>query len=90
MVGAGLIGWIAGGVIADDGRMEQLDANGHFVEVVKPGSTAAWLDSFLPQAEMVLAAVGAAAVLLIGLYLSKRNAARADGDAHDAEKAHSK
>jgi YjbE family integral membrane protein len=91
MVGAGLIGWIAGGVIADDGRLEQLDANGHFFEVVKPGTPAAWLDSFLPQAEMILAAVGAAVVLLVGLYLSKRNAARAErgDDAPGAEKAHS-
>lgn len=91
MVGAGLIGWIAGGVIADDGRLDQLDANGHFIEVVQPGSTAAWLDSFLPQAETILATLGAAVVLLIGLYLSKRNAARADraDTAHGAEKAHS-
>jgi len=78
MVGAGLIGWIAGGVIADDGRIEQLDGNGHFIEVVQPGTTAAWLDSALPQAETVCAAVGAAVVLLLGLYLAKRNASRAD------------
>jgi YjbE family integral membrane protein len=78
MVGAGLIGWIAGGVIADDGRLDQLDANGHFIEVVQPGTTAAWLDSFLPQAETVCAAAGAAVVLLIGFYLAKRNSARAD------------
>ena len=78
MVGAGLIGWIAGGVIADDGRLDQLDANGHFIEVVQPGTTAAWLDSFLPQAETVCAAAGAAIVLLIGFYLAKRNSARAD------------
>jgi YjbE family integral membrane protein len=83
MIGAGLIGWIAGGVIADDGRVEQLDANGHFIEVVQPGSVAAWIDSFLPQAEMVSSAIGAAAVLLIGLYLAKRNAARADQSASE-------
>jgi predicted tellurium resistance membrane protein TerC len=90
MVGAGLIGWIAGGVIADDGRVDQHDASGHFVEIVQPGTTAAWLDSVLPQAEIVCAVIGAAAVLLIGLYLSRRKAARAD-KAHamqEAEKAH--
>ena len=91
MIGAGLIGWIAGGVIADEGRVEQLDANGHFVEVVQPGSIAAWLDSFLPEAEMVMAGIGAAVVLLVGLYLAKRNAQRADkaDAAQTAEKAHS-
>ena len=78
MVGAGLIGWIAGGVIADDGRLEQLDGNGHFIEIVQPGTTAAWLDSFLPEAETVCAGLGAGLVLLIGLYLAKRNGARAD------------
>ena len=78
MIGAGLIGWIAGGVIADDGRVEQLDSAGHFVEVVQPGSIAAWLDSFIPEAEMTLSAIGAAVVLLVGLYLAKRNAAPAD------------
>jgi YjbE family integral membrane protein len=80
MIGAGLIGWIAGGVIADEGRVEQLDANGHFVEVVKPGSIAAWLDTISPHAEMVLSALGAALVLLLGLYLAKRAAARADAE----------
>jgi predicted tellurium resistance membrane protein TerC len=78
MIGAGLIGWIAGGVIADDGRVEQLDGAGHFVEVVQPGTTAAWLDSFMPEAEMTCSAIGAAVVLLIGLYLAKRNAPSAD------------
>src|SRR5215831_6733974 len=60
IVGAGLIGWIAGGVIADEGRFEQLDASGRFHEVVVPGSLAAWLDSFLPEAELVMSAIGAA------------------------------
>ena len=84
MVGAGLIGWIAGGVIADEGRVEQLDANGHFTEVVQPGSIAAWLDAHIPEAEIVLAVVGAAVVLGVGYYLAKRAAARAE-----AENAHS-
>jgi YjbE family integral membrane protein len=84
MIGAGLIGWIAGGVIADEGRVEQLDGNGHFTEVVQPGSIAAWLDARIPEAEIVLAVVGAVVVLGVGYYLAKRAAARAD-----AEKAHS-
>ena len=78
MVGAGLIGWIAGGVIADEGRIEQHDANGHFIEIVQPGSIAAWLDSISPNADMVVSAFGAGMVLLIGLFLAKRNAARTD------------
>jgi YjbE family integral membrane protein len=84
MIGAGLIGWIAGGVIADEGRVEQLDGNGHFTEVVQPGSIAAWLDARIPEAEIVLAVVGAVVVLGVGYYLAKRAAARAA-----AEKAHS-
>ena len=37
-----------------------------------------------------MAALGAAVVLLVGLYLSKRNAARADRESgHEAQKAHS-
>jgi YjbE family integral membrane protein len=87
MVGAGLIGWIAGGVIADDGRVEQLDANGHFIEVVQPGTTAAWLDSISPQAETVASALGAGTVLLVGLWLVRRNNNKAQSP-HEAEKAH--
>lgn len=81
MVGAGLIGWIAGGVIADDGRVEQLDANGHFIEVVQPGTTAAWLDSISPQAETVASALGAGIVLLVGLWLVRRNKAQSPQEA---------
>lgn len=73
MVGAGLIGWIAGGVIADDGRLDQLDASGRFIEVVQPGTTAAWLDSFIPEAETVCAAIGTGLVLTLGLWLVRRN-----------------
>jgi YjbE family integral membrane protein len=73
MVGAGLIGWIAGEVIAGDGRSDQSDGKGHIVEVVREGSTAAWLDATIPHAELVCSAMGAAFVLLLGLYLAKRH-----------------
>lgn len=75
MIGAGLIGWIAGEVIAGDGRSDQPDGKGHIVEVVREGSTAAWLDATIPHAEIVCSALGAALVLLLGLYLAKRNGA---------------
>ena len=81
MIGAGLIGWIAGGVIADDGRVEQLDANGHFIEVVQPGTTAAWLDSISPNAEMIVSAFGVGIVLLVGLWLVRRNKAQSPQEA---------
>ena len=74
MIGAALIGWIAGGVIADDGRFEQRDAAGHIVEFVKPGTTAAWLDATIPDAEIVLSALGTGIVLVVGLYLARRHA----------------
>ncbi len=76
MIGAGLIGWIAGGVIADDGRFDRPDAQGHMVEVVEPGTTAAWLDATIPDAEIVLSALGAGLVLVLGLYLARRKAAK--------------
>jgi YjbE family integral membrane protein len=78
VVGAGLIGWIAGEVIAGDGRFDQVDANGHLVEVVRPGSTAAWLDATIPNAELSFSAMGAGLVLVVGLYLSHRNTRRAE------------
>jgi YjbE family integral membrane protein len=78
VVGAGLIGWIAGEVIAGDGRFDQVDANGHLVEVVRPGSTAAWLDATIPNAELAFSAMGAGLVLVVGLYLSHRNTRRAE------------
>lgn len=73
MIGAGLIGWIAGEVISGDGRYDQPDATGKIVEIVREGSTAAWLDATIPNAEMVCSALGAGFVLLLGLYLAKRN-----------------
>jgi YjbE family integral membrane protein len=76
IVGAGLIGWIAGEVIAGDGRYDQPDGKGHMVEIVKPGTTAAWLDATIPDAELVMSALGAGFVLIVGLYLARRNAAK--------------
>jgi len=77
MVGAGLIGWIAGEVMAGDGRYDETDAQGHLVEKVMPGSTAAWLDATIPDAEVACAAFGAGLVLMLGLYFVRRNKARA-------------
>ena len=74
LVGAALIGWIAGEVMAGDGRFDELDANGRLVEVVRPGSIAAWLDGTIPHAESVCAALGAGLVLVVGLFLARRNA----------------
>ncbi|HZQ00121.1 MAG TPA: TerC family protein [Reyranella sp.] len=76
IVGAGLIGWIAGGVLAGDGRFDQADGKGHIVEMVREGSTAAWLDATIPDAELVCSALGAGFVLLVGLWLVRRNNAQ--------------
>jgi YjbE family integral membrane protein len=77
MIGAGLIGWIAGEVMAGDGRFDQPDGQGHLVEVVTPGSTAAWLDATIPHAELLCSAIGAALVLVIGLYVARRQMEKA-------------
>lgn len=73
MIGAGLIGWIAGEVISGDGRYDKPDATGKLVEFVREGSTAAWLDATIPDAELICSGLGAGFVLLLGLYLAKRN-----------------
>ena len=78
LVGAALIGWIAGEVMAGDGRFDQVDAGGKLVEVVKPGTVAAWLDGTIPHAEMVCGALGAGLVVVVGLYLARRNARHAE------------
>jgi YjbE family integral membrane protein len=78
LVGAGLIGWIAGEVMAGDGRFDEVDASGKLVEVVRPGTVAAWLDATIPHAEVVCGALGAGLVIVIGLYLSRRNARHAE------------
>lgn len=78
LVGAGLIGWIAGDVMASEGRHDEVDAAGKLVEVVRPGSVAAWLDSTIPHAQTVCAALGAGAVIVVGLYLARRHARHAE------------
>jgi YjbE family integral membrane protein len=78
LVGAALIGWIAGEVMAGDGRFDEVDASGKLVEVVKPGTIAAWLDATIPHAEMVCGALGAGLVVVVGLYLARRNARHAE------------
>jgi YjbE family integral membrane protein len=76
LVGAALIGWIAGEVMAGDGRHDVLGPDGKLKEVVTPGSVAAWLDATIPHPEHVCAALGAGIVLVVGLYLSRRNRAK--------------
>ncbi len=79
MVGAALIGWIAGGVIADDGRHENVDAaTGNITETVDPGTLAAWLDKTIPNAEVVCGIAGGILVLVVGLAIARRNKARAE------------
>src|SRR3954469_12883338 len=71
LVGAALIGWIAGEVMAGDGKHEGVGADGKLVEVINPGTVAAWLDVHVPHAEYVCAAVGAVFVVALGLLLGK-------------------
>lgn len=71
LVGAALIGWIAGEVMAGDGKYETIDAAGKLVEVIKPGSIAAWLEARLPHAEYYCAALGAIFVVGLGLLLAR-------------------
>ena len=77
LVGAALIGWIAGEVMAGDGKHETVGPDGKMVEVIHPGTVAAWLDVHLPHAEYVCAAAGAVFVLALGLILSRINARKA-------------
>jgi hypothetical protein len=74
MVGAALIGWIAGEVMAGDGRRDVVGADGKLVETIEPGTIAAWLDARLPHAELVAAIVGALFVVGLGLLLARRKA----------------
>src|SRR5882672_12568349 len=74
MVGAALIGWIAGEVMAGDGRRDVVGADGKLVETIEPGTLAAWLDAHLPHAELVAAIVGALFVVGLGLLLARRKA----------------
>ena len=72
LVGAGLIGWIGGEVIAGDGRFDKVGPGGDLVHFVKPDSIAAFLDTILPHAERSVAAFGAGVVLILGLYYTSR------------------
>ena len=78
LVGAALIGWIAGEVMAGDGRYDEVNAAGKLVEVVKPGTIAAWLDLHVPHAEHVAAAAGAVFVIVVGLAIARIKRHRAD------------
>lgn len=79
LLGAALIGWIAGEIIAGDGRFEKLDASGHMVQFVQPDSIAWWLDGALPHAERSLAAFGAGLVIVVGLYIVARRQRQSGG-----------
>lgn len=70
LVGAALIGWIAGEVMATDGKHETV-VDGKIVEVTNPGSIAAWLAAHLPHAELVCGTIGAILVIALGLTLVK-------------------
>ncbi|MBS0220204.1 MAG: TerC family protein [Proteobacteria bacterium] len=70
-VGAALIGWIAGEVMAGEGRFDQVNAAGQLVELVKPGTIADWLDHTIPHAELICAVAGAALVVLVGLLIAR-------------------
>jgi len=71
LIGAALIGWIAGEVMAGDGKHEVVGADGKLAEVIDPGTIAAWLDVHVPHAEYICAAIGAVFVVGLGLLLSK-------------------
>lgn len=76
LIGAALIGWIAGEVMAGDGRHDVVGADGKLVEVIRPGSIAAWLDVHVPHADYVAAVAGAVFVVGLGLILARIKAAR--------------
>ena len=71
LVGAALIGWIAGEVMAGDGKHDVVNADGKIVEVINPGTVAAWLNVHVPHAEYVCAAAGAVIVVGVGLLIAK-------------------
>jgi len=71
LIGAGLIGWIAGDVIAGEGRIEQPGPDGNLVDVVQPGSIASWLDLHIPHAELVCSVAGAVLVLALGMMIGR-------------------
>lgn len=71
LIGAGLIGWIAGDVISGEGRHDEITASGAIAEIVRPGSVAAWLDAHIPYAELVCSVAGAIIVLAIGMIFGR-------------------
>ena len=77
LVGAGLIGWIAGEVMAGDGKTDSV-VDGKIVEVIKPGTIAAWLDKTVPHSELVCGVLGAVLVVAVGLILARRKAGHAE------------
>jgi YjbE family integral membrane protein len=76
LVGAALIGWIAGEVMAGDGKHDIINAEGKIVEVIHPGTVAAWLNAHVPHADYVCGAVGAVLVVALGLIIAKVRAGR--------------
>jgi len=76
LIGAGLIGWIAGEVISEEGLVEQVGPNNTIVEILKPGSIAAWLDGHVPHAELVCSVAGAVLVLAIGMLIGRLKKAK--------------
>jgi YjbE family integral membrane protein len=73
LVGAALIGWIAGEVMAGDGKHDTV-VDGKIVEMVNPGTIAAWLDGHVPHAELICGTVGAIFVVALGLALARMRA----------------
>jgi YjbE family integral membrane protein len=71
LVGAGLIGWIAGEVISEEGRREVVGPNGVVTEVVRVGSLADWLGVHVPHAELICSVAGATVVLAAGMILGR-------------------
>jgi YjbE family integral membrane protein len=72
IVGAALIGWIAGEVIASDGMHDAVNSAGKTVEVVDPNTIAAWLAVHVPHADYLAAVAGAVFVVALGLLLARR------------------
>jgi YjbE family integral membrane protein len=79
VVGAALVGWIAGEVMAGDGRREAPGSGGKLVEIVEPASIAAWLDGRVPHAELACAAAGTVFVLVIGVAVAHFKSRRRRG-----------
>ncbi|HTR88247.1 MAG TPA: YjbE family putative metal transport protein [Reyranella sp.] len=79
LIGAALIGWIAGDVIAGEGRRETIAADGKITDIVQPGTVAAWLDAHLPHAELVCSIAGAVLVLAVGHLLAKLSERKSHG-----------